>query len=102
MKEYDLTVNGNMPVDFAPESEAAEIIQNVRTVIATPKYSVPLFREFGLDYGAVDAPEPSAIAGIKSDIIMAVRKYEPRARVSYIDIEPGNDGKISLRIRIVI
>ena len=28
-------------IDFAPASEYAEILQNVRTILATPVYSVP-------------------------------------------------------------
>lgn len=28
-------------VDFAPSSTAAEIVQNVQTILTTPKYTVP-------------------------------------------------------------
>ena len=36
-------VNGDdaFEIDFAPKSVAAEVIQNVRTIITTIKYSIP-------------------------------------------------------------
>lgn len=102
MREYDLFISGHEEVSFAPKSEEAEIIQNVRNIIATPKYSAPMFREFGLEGNITDLPGNEAMSRIKSDIIMAVRKYEPRASVSYIDFVPDMNGKLSLRIRITI
>ena len=34
-------------IEIMPQTEAAEIIQNVRTILLTQKFSVPLDREFG-------------------------------------------------------
>lgn len=102
MRQYELLVDAYNPVDFAPENDALEIMQNVRTILATPKYSVPLFREFGVEDGLTDTPINTAGAKLKSEIIMAVRKYEPRAEISYIEFVPDDNGKLSLRIRITI
>ncbi|MBQ4432482.1 MAG: GPW/gp25 family protein, partial [Synergistaceae bacterium] len=79
-----------------------EVVQNIRTIITTAKYSVPLFREFGVDGELVDIPSLEASAKLKADIIMAVRKYEPRAKITRINFEPDNDGKLSLRISITL
>ena len=104
MKEYELVIpaNGGNCVDFSPPSVRAEILQNIRTIITTPKYSVPLFREFGLDETLTDSPMNIAGSKLKSDIIMAVRKYEPRASVTHIEIVPDNNGRLSFRLRIRI
>ena len=34
-------------IDFAPATKIEEILQNVRTILGTVKFSVPLDREFG-------------------------------------------------------
>ena len=47
-------INGGIapPINFAPATIAEEVMQNVRMIISTVKYSVPMDREFGID-GAV-------------------------------------------------
>ena len=44
MSEY--LVNLKQGIDFAPSSEIAEILQNVRTILTTRLGSVPLERDF--------------------------------------------------------
>ena len=63
----------------------AAIVQNVRIIISTPKGSVPLDRDFGVSWQAVDAPTPQAKAGLIAEIFRQVEKYEPRARVTGIE-----------------
>lgn len=49
MKIYDVTAAAGPGIDFAPESETEEILQNLRTILATAMGSVPLDRAFGVD-----------------------------------------------------
>ena len=49
MTEYEITADASS-INFAPASTTAEIIQNVRTILATRKGDVPLDREFGLSW----------------------------------------------------
>jgi phage baseplate assembly protein W len=58
-----------------------EVLQNVRTLLATKKFSVPLDRDVGLDFSVLDKPYPRAQAEIRTEIIQALRRFEPRARV---------------------
>jgi phage baseplate assembly protein W len=67
-----------------------EILQNVRMIVTTPKYSVPLDREFGINAAILDKPLPVARAGLAAAITDAVRRYEPRVAVT--GIEFGGDG----------
>lgn len=89
-------------VDFAPETEIEEILQNVRTIISTVKYSVPLDRDFGIDASYVDKPTAKAQAMISSEIIRAVREYEPRATVSSISFTADTDGKLTPKLEVAI
>ena len=49
-------------VDFSPQDEITEILQNVRTIMATTKGSVPLDRDFGVSADYVDKPMAKAKA----------------------------------------
>lgn len=76
----------NFEVNFNPATELEEILQNVKTIVTTYKYSVPLDREFGINAKLVDMPSVD-VAKIKlgSAIIEAVKKYEPRAKVLQVE-----------------
>lgn len=89
-------------IDFAPGSEYAEILQNVRTILATPVYSVPLDRSFGVNASFVDMPLPIAQAKIGQEIVTAIRKYEPRVTVTRITWEADQDGILKPKVQVRI
>lgn len=94
--------NYNIPVDFSA-SGRAEIVQNVRTILSTPKFSVPLDREFGLDATLLDKPLPVAKAQITAAIIAAINKYEPRVKVSKVFFESAAiEGVLQPKVQVVI
>ena len=89
-------------VNFSPSSTVEEILQNVRTIISTVKMSVPLDRDFGVDYSFVDKPTAKARAMYSSEIIQAVKKYEPRANIVSISFSADIDGKLSPKVEVSI
>ena len=99
---YDVLAISIGGVNFAPATEAEEILQNVRTIISTPKLSVPLDREFGVDCSVLDRPMPVAQAELASDIITAIREYEPRAVVTGITYEATDDGILKPKVQVTI
>lgn len=68
-------------VNFAPSSIAAEIVQNVRTILTTRRGDVPLDRDFGLTWEHIDKPVNVAEVLMRSEIIDVLERYEPRCRV---------------------
>ncbi|GAV21618.1 GPW/gp25 family protein [Carboxydothermus pertinax] len=88
-------------IDFAPSSKIAEILQNVRTIISTPKYSVPLNREFGVTISWLDDPLPVAQARLMNEIITAVLEWEPRVSVTQVifDGDP-QEGVLRPKVRV--
>jgi phage baseplate assembly protein W len=78
-------------IDFSPESLEAEVIQNVRTILATRRGSVPLDRALGISWDHLDAPMPIAKMHTMSDVIDALRVSEPRAVIQAVDIG-GSEG----------
>ena len=80
MPLVDCIIQPNV-INFAPESEAEEIIQNVITICSTLKGTVPLDRDFGVDTGLLDLPVNTARAKVSAQFIDAIRRFEPRADV---------------------
>lgn len=98
--EFEVS-GGAMEIDFAPASETAEILQNVKTIISTPKYSTPLNRDFGLSATMLDEPLPVAQARLTAEIIAAVRLWEPRAAVTQVTYEgDAKEGVLRPKVRV--
>ena len=101
MSEHDvyLTPSG---IVFAPVNETQEILQNVLTICLTQKYTVPMDRLLGVSGEALDEAVSRVRAKYKREVVEAVKKYEPRARVSAIDFRADLNGRIVPRIRVKI
>ena len=89
-------------INFAPDSVVEEVVQNVRTICSTSKYSVPMDRLFGVDAAIVDRPTPRAMAAMQAEIIQSVRKYEPRCKVKRVSFDGDIDGRLNVKVRIEI
>ena len=89
-------------IDFAPANVFEEVIQNVRTICTTIKYSVPMDRLFGVNAVMLDRPTPKAMAALQAELTQAIRKYEPRCRVKKISFEGDINGQLVPKVRIEI
>lgn len=100
----DAIIDGSRigPIDFAPVDTYTEILQNVRTILATVKFSVPLDRDFGIDASIVDMPMPVAKAKLASEIVTALKRYEPRVSVTNISWSGTDDGILKPKVQVRI
>lgn len=91
-------------IDFAPETALEEIMQNVRTILTTVKFSVPLDRDFGISGDVIDNPLDDATqALLQAEVFEALRRYEPRAEIVQIKFKADEkEGVIRPVIRIKI
>lgn len=86
-----------------PASDVEEAVQNVRTILATLKGTVPLDRNFGVNCIMLDAPQPAAEAAMTADIIEAITKYEPRAKPVNVQFAIDHlTGKLAPKVYILI
>lgn len=99
---YEINGGETPPINFAPATIAEEVMQNVRMIISTVKYSVPMDREFGIDGAVVDRPINIAKAHLSNEIFRAVRRYEPRAVIESIEFNGDESGKLTPTIKIQI
>lgn len=96
------TIQGTGPIQFSPGNELEEIFQNIRTILSTPKGSVPLDRDFGIDLSYLDSPTPVTKAKLTTEIIAAVKRYEPRVSVTAISFTGDMDGKLKPVVEVRI
>lgn len=89
-------------IDFAPASVEEEIIQNVRTILTTYQRTVPLDRGFGISADYLDKTLPVAQATMASELMTAIRQYEPRCQVVGITFTGNDNGALTPRIEVTI
>lgn len=89
-------------IDFAPASVEEEIIQNVRTILTTYQRTVPLDRGFGISADYLDKTLPVAQAIMASELMTAIRQYEPRCQVVGITFTGDDNGALTPRIEVTI
>lgn len=70
------------------------VLQNIALILATPKGSVPFYRDFGISNEFLDKPGPVAKVMMISEVREAVESWEPRAAVNNVSfaedpLEPG-------------
>ena len=89
-------VNGDdaWDIDFAPKTVVEEVVQNVRTIITTIKYSIPMDREFGIDGSVVDLPVNVAKAKMTNEVFRAIKRYETRAVIESINFKGEETGRL--------
>jgi len=84
---YEVSPEGLLPEVRIGLTGVEEVLQNVAVILATPKGSVPLDRDFGTSWMFLDAPTPKALAGIRAEIIESLRRYEPRVHILAVRFE---------------
>jgi microcystin-dependent protein/phage baseplate assembly protein W len=89
-------------IDFGATG-ADEVYQNVKYILLTEYFSVPLDREFGMDFTMVDKPMQIAEAMLSQEVAMKIAFYEPRCQFREISFG-GNaaDGKLAPKVIIEI
>lgn len=91
------------PIDFAPATLRDEVLQNVATILATPRFSAPFARQLGVDPQYLDDPTPVARARAVADITEAIHRHEPRCRVESVSFEADEaEGRLRPIVRVRI
>jgi hypothetical protein len=81
----------------------AEVFQNVKYILLTEYFSVPLDREFGMNFTMVDKPIPVAEAMLSQEVAMKVALYEPRCLFKQIEYSgEGIAGKLNPNVMIAV
>ena len=100
--QYEVSVKDPEIIDIAPKNDVNEILQNVRTILATTKGTIPLDRELGIDGSVIDMPTMQAQAYLTNEIFQAIRRYEPRVSIDNITFDGEISGKLIPKVVITI
>ncbi|MFV0618109.1 GPW/gp25 family protein [Megasphaera sp. WILCCON 0056] len=100
--QYEVSVKAPEIIDIAPKNDVNEILQNVRTILATTKGTIPLDRGFGIDGSVIDMPTMQAQAYLTNEIFQAIRRYEPRVSIDNITFDGEITGKLIPKVVITI
>ncbi|WP_438449472.1 hypothetical protein [Gorillibacterium sp. sgz5001074] len=78
---------------------AAEIVQNVRTLISTFKYEVAYDRTLGIRPDFLDMPQQLAVTRAVAEIYAVVEEREPRARLKDVSFDGvDEDGTMNFKV----
>ena len=102
MNTYIINSSDDVRINFAPSNTIEEVIQNVRCLISTIKWQIPLARDLGISGDIVDMPILQAKARLTQEIIQCLKKYEPRAQIQKIEFSGDATGRLKPRLEIVI
>jgi phage baseplate assembly protein W len=83
-------------INLFPKNLIEEVTQNVQMILRSPKYSVPLDRDFGTSHKQLDTPVNVAQPKLIMEIVDAIEKYEPRAEITKINfkVDEAKSGKL--------
>lgn len=102
MSEYTVDMTKPSTINFSPATEAEEIEQNIRTILSTPLGSVPMARDIGVDYSALDEPPDIAEARMTSAAVTAINEQEPRVQVTEVTFSASAEESLWGRMRPVV
>ena len=103
--ENILTVSMAAPVQVnIGVTGIVQLEQEIRTVLATRKGSVPLDRDFGITWDYVDLPLSEAMQYMVAEIGQQLERYVPRIKVRDISFASDNpvDGKLQPVVTVEI
>lgn len=78
---YTVSATDLKNIHFNEENTVNAVLQNIALILATPMGTVPLYRDFGLDWSFLDKPAPVAKVLMVAPVREAIERWEPRATV---------------------
>ena len=82
-----------------------QLAQEIRTLLSTAKGSVPLDRDFGIDWSLVDMPTPEARSMYIAEVAAQIHKYIPRVRfkgIKFPDTGDAIEGYVGVALTVEI
>lgn len=105
MSSYEVTGKLGATVIALGEPDTVEsVLQAIKIILTTPKGTVPMYRDFGVNMDFLDMPIPGAEQRARMEIREAIEKWEPRATVRNItfDRDRALSGKLIPTVEVEI
>lgn len=101
---YTVSATDLKSIQFNEKDTVNAVLQNIAVILSTPMGSVPMYREFGLDWAFLDKPIPVAKVMMVAPVREAIERWEPRATVldvSFVD-DPSQPGGLMPIVEVEI
>lgn len=103
MSSYKVMPTDSDALTLGTSETVRSVLQSVTIILSTPKGSVPMYRDFGVNMEYLDLPMPIAEVRMVSEIREAVEKWEPRATVTDVSFERDTlNGKLMPIVEVEI
>ena len=101
---YTVSATDLKSIQFNEKNELNAVLQNIAVILSTPMGTVPLYRDFGLDWSFLDKPTPVAKVLMVAPVREAVERWEPRARVLNVSFQtdPSQPGTLIPTVEVEI
>jgi len=100
---YKISAQGGETLELSASDTVKSVMQAVKIVLTTPKGTVPMYRDFGLNMDFLDLPGPAAKQLARAEIREAIEQWEPRAVVRDITFSgEGSSGRLSPTVELDI
>lgn len=93
MEQVLITSDGSLleDIDLSPATVIEDVVQNIATILATIKGTIPYMRGFGRNREIEGRPMPVVKNMIVSDVFQQISDYEPRAILGEIRVEENKE-----------
>lgn len=101
---YTVSATDLKAIRFNEENTVNAVLQNIALILSTPKGTVPLYRDFGLDWSFLDKPTPIAKVLMVAPVREAIEQWEPRATVLDVSFseDPAQPGMLIPTVEVDI
>lgn len=101
---YTVSASDLNKLRFNEEDTLNAVLQNIAVILSTPKGSVPMYRDFGLDWSFLDKPIPVAKVLMVAPVREAIERWEPRASVLDVSFseDPARPGVLIPTVEVEI
>lgn len=98
-------MNVNTPYEFNLEytftSDAlADLNRKITLLMTTPVGSIPLDREFGIDWSFIDTPTETAKSLFTAEVVGKIQKFMPEIRIEAVDWIVDDSGNLIPKVVI--
>lgn len=83
-----LLISAESPaLELGAADTVKSVTQAIKIILTTPKGTVPMYRDFGVDMSFLDYPGPAAEQRARVEIKEAIERWEPRVTVKDITFQ---------------
>lgn len=101
---YTVSATDLKKIWFNAGNTVSAVLQNIAVILSTPMGTIPLYRDFGLDWSFLDKPAPVAKVLMVAPVREAIEWWEPRATVLDVSFseDPSHPGVLIPRVEVEI